>query len=87
MNAPHKDIVTGQVPAKRTKKKKWPATVDWRVSIGKLSHYHHRIIASYSLIHSRSIVVVQNRARFEKARKELKAFAKEREDLWTSQGI
>ncbi|KAJ5455748.1 uncharacterized protein N7458_004012 [Penicillium daleae] len=86
-NAPHKDIVTGIVPARRKGRKSWPATVDWKVSIGKLSPHHHRIIASYSLSHSISIVVVQNRARFEKARKELKVFAKEREQLWTSQGI
>jgi hypothetical protein len=85
--APHKDIVTGQVPAKRKEKKRWPATVDWRVSIGKLSQQHHRVIASYSLSHARSTVVFNSRARFEKARKELEEFAKQREEVWTRQGI
>ncbi|KAJ5953598.1 hypothetical protein N7454_000494 [Penicillium verhagenii] len=85
--APHKDIVTGQVPAKRKGRKRWPATVDWRVSIGKLSQRHHQVIASYSLSHARSIVIFNRRARFEKARKELKVFAKQREEVWTRQGI
>lgn len=85
--APHKDIVTGQVPAKRKGRKQWPATVDWRVSIGKLSQQHHRVIASYSLNHARSIVVFNSRARFEKARKELEVFVKQREEVWTRQGI
>ncbi|KAJ5638664.1 hypothetical protein N7528_001054 [Penicillium herquei] len=85
--APHKDIVTGQVPAKRTGRKRWPATVDWRVSIGKLSKQHHQVIASYSLSHARSVVIFNSRARFEKARKELGVFAKQREEVWTRQGI
>lgn len=84
--APHKDIIMEHVPAKRKKGKTWPATVEWKVSIDRLSQQHHRIIASYSLSHARSIVVVRNRARFEKARKELKAFAKEREETWKSHG-
>lgn len=85
--APHKDIVTGQVPAKRKGRKRWPATVDWRVSIGKLSQQHHRVIASYSLSHARSIVVLNSRALFENTRKELEVFAKQREEVWTRQGI
>ncbi|KAJ5590155.1 hypothetical protein N7450_004127 [Penicillium hetheringtonii] len=85
--APHKDIVTGHVPAKRTRRKRWPATVDWRVSIGKLSQQHHRVIASYSLSHACSIIVFNSRGRFEKARRELEEFAKEREEVWTGQGI
>lgn len=85
--APHKDIVTGQVPAKRKGRKRWPATVDWRVSIGKLSQQHHQVIASYSLSHARSIVIFNSREQFEKARKELEVFAKQREEVWTRQGI
>ncbi|CEJ60151.1 hypothetical protein PMG11_08736 [Penicillium brasilianum] len=85
--APHKDVVTGQVPAMRKRSKHWPATVDWRVSIGKLSQQHHRVITSYSLSHARSIVVFNSRARFEKARKELEVCAKQREEVWTRQGI
>lgn len=85
--APHKDIVTGQVPAKRKGRKRWPATVDWRVSIGKLAQQHHQVIASYSLSHARSIVIFNRRAGFEKARKELKVFAKQREEVWTRQRI
>lgn len=73
--APHKDIVTGQVPARRKGRKRWPVTVDWRVSISKLSQQHHQVIAFYSLSHTRSIVIFNSRARFEKARKELEVFA------------
>ncbi|KAB5569963.1 hypothetical protein GE09DRAFT_1283147 [Coniochaeta sp. 2T2.1] len=48
-DAPHKDIVKVNIPSERRGKKRWPATVAWRVSIGTLSRQHHRIIASYSL--------------------------------------
>jgi hypothetical protein len=86
-NAPHKDIVTGQVPAKRKGRKRWPATVDWKVSIGKLSQQHHQVITSYSLSQARSIVIFNSRARFVKARKQLEVFAKQREEVWKRQGI
>ncbi|KAJ5367175.1 hypothetical protein N7541_001116 [Penicillium brevicompactum] len=87
VKALRKDIVTGQVPARRKGRNRWPATVDWRVSIGKLSQQHHQVIASYSLSHARSIIIFNSRARFEKARKELELFAKQREEVWTTQGI
>ncbi|KAJ6028829.1 hypothetical protein N7540_004405 [Penicillium herquei] len=48
---------------------------------------HHQVISSYSLSHARSIVIFNSRARFEKARKELEVFAKQREEVWTRQGI
>ncbi|KAF4415126.1 hypothetical protein FACUT_13655 [Fusarium acutatum] len=48
---------------------------------------HHRIIASYSLSHARSVIIVQSRARFERARRELEIFNRERMDWWQSIGI
>jgi hypothetical protein len=86
-DAPHKDIVNVDVPTQRRGKKTWPATVAWRVSIGTLSREQHRIIASYSIGHARSFLVVRRRARFERARRELAEFQRERAETWKRQGI
>ncbi|KAF5541981.1 hypothetical protein FMEXI_7680 [Fusarium mexicanum] len=85
--APHKDIIDVSVPRRKRGRKSWPATMAWRVNIGTLTRPHHRIIASYSLSHARSIIIVQSRARFERARRELKMFNRERMDWWQSIGI
>ena len=86
-NAPHKDIVNINVPSQRRGKKTWPASVAWRVNIGTLSRDHHRILASYSLSHAESFVVVRRRARFERAKRELEVFNKTRAEVWKTQGI
>lgn len=86
-DAPHKDIINVNIPSERRGKKTWPATVAWRVSIGTLSRQHHRIIASYSLGHARSFLVVRRRARFERARRELAEFQRETAETWKRQGI
>ncbi|WEW61563.1 hypothetical protein PRK78_007054 [Emydomyces testavorans] len=86
-NAPHKDIINVHVPSERRGKNRWPATMAWRVSIGTLSCDHHRILASYSLSHAESFVVVRRRARFERAKRELEVFSKERAEVWKSQGF
>ncbi|KFY68585.1 hypothetical protein V496_00971 [Pseudogymnoascus sp. VKM F-4515 (FW-2607)] len=86
-NAPHRDISNVYVPSRKRGKKTWPATIAWRVSIGTLSRDHHRIIASYSLGHANSFVVVQRRARFERAKQELEMFGKTREEAWKAQGF
>jgi hypothetical protein len=83
-NAPHKDIINVHVPSERRGKKRWPATVAWRVNIGTLSRDHHQILASYSLSHAESFVVVRRRARFERARRELEVFSKKRVEVWKS---
>ncbi|KFY07183.1 hypothetical protein V492_07379 [Pseudogymnoascus sp. VKM F-4246] len=86
-NAPHKDISDVYIPKEKRGKKTWPETIAWRVSIGTLSRDHHRIIASYSLGHAKSFVVVQSRARFERAKQELVMFNKTREETWKAQGF
>lgn len=86
-DAPHKDIINVNIPSERRGKRTWPATVAWRVSIGTLSRQHHRIIASYSLGHARSLLVIRRRARFERARRELAEFQRERAETWKRQGI
>ncbi|KAK4126409.1 hypothetical protein N657DRAFT_307147 [Parathielavia appendiculata] len=86
-DAPHKDIINVNIPSERRGKKTWPATAAWRVSIGTLSRQHHRIIASHSLGHARSFLVVRHRARFERARRELAEFQRERAETWKRQGI
>lgn len=86
-DAPHKDIVNVAVKSVRTRKKRWPATTAWRVSIGKLSREHHQIIASYSLSHAKSFVVAQRRARFERGKRELVSFSKKRAEAWASRGV
>ncbi|KLO97739.1 uncharacterized protein FFB20_15009 [Fusarium fujikuroi] len=85
--APHKDIIDVSVPSTKRGKKLWPATVAWRVNIGTLTRPHHRIIASYSLSHAKSVIIVRNRARFERARRELEMFNAERMEWWQSNGI
>ncbi|RGP81432.1 hypothetical protein FLONG3_577 [Fusarium longipes] len=87
VKAPHKDIIDVCVPRRKRGGKFWPATVAWRVNIGTLTRPHHRIIASYSLSHANSVIIVQNRARFERARRELHMFNKERQEWWQSIGI
>lgn len=62
-------------------------TTAWRVSIGTLSSDHHRIIASYSLFHAQSFLVVRSRAKFERARRELDKFNQEREESWDRRGF
>lgn len=86
-NAPHKDVENVDVPSHRSRRKIYPATTAWRVSIGTLSREHHRIITSYSLLHAETCIVVRSRARFERARRELDVFIKERTEKWKSQGI
>jgi hypothetical protein len=86
-NAPHKDIVNVYVPSERRGKKTWLATVAWRVNIGTLSREHHRILASYSLSHAKSFVVVRSRARFERAKRDLEVFGKDRAEAWKNQGF
>ncbi|PKX91372.1 uncharacterized protein P174DRAFT_491121 [Aspergillus novofumigatus IBT 16806] len=86
-NAPHKDIVSVDVPSRKRGRKKWPATVAWRVNIGALSREQHRIIASYSLSHARLLIVVRSRARFERAKRELELFSRERMEHWSKLGI
>ncbi|KAK3297338.1 uncharacterized protein B0H64DRAFT_440811 [Chaetomium fimeti] len=86
-DAPHKDIINVDIPSERRGKKTWPATVAWRVRIGILSRQHHRVIASYSLSHARSFLVVRRRARFERAKSELAEFQRERAETWERQGI
>ncbi|GFF80016.1 hypothetical protein IFM60648_09983 [Aspergillus lentulus] len=86
-NAPHKDIVSVDVPSRKRGKKKWPATIAWRVNIGALSREQHRIIASYSLSHAQLLIVVRSRARFEKAKRELELFSRERMQHWSNLGI
>jgi hypothetical protein len=85
-NAPHKDIINVHVPAEKRGKKTWPETMAWRVSIGTLCRDHHRIITSYSLGHAESFVVVQHRARFERAKRDLEVFNKERCEVWKRRG-
>jgi hypothetical protein len=85
--APHKDIVDVHVPKQKRGKKTWPATTAWRVSIGTLSREHHRIVASYSLSHTQFVLVVRSRKRFEKAKRELEEFSKERNKPWKTQGF
>lgn len=86
-DASHKDVVQIRVPSEKRSKKTWPATMAWRVSIGALSWHRHRIIASYSLSHADSFVIVRHRARFEKAKRELELFSRQREETWKSQGV
>ena len=86
-DAPHKDIINVHVPSERRGKKTWLATMAWRVNIGTLSRDHHRILASYSLGHAESFVVVQRRARFERAKRELEVFNKKTAEVWKSQRI
>ncbi|GFF29784.1 hypothetical protein IFM61606_10419 [Aspergillus udagawae] len=86
-NAPHKDIISVDVPSRKRGKKKWPATVAWRVNIGALSREQHRIIASYSLSHAQLLIVVRSRARFERAKRELELFSRERMEHWCNLGI
>jgi hypothetical protein len=86
-NAPHRDIINVHVPNQRRRKKWWPATVAWRVHIETLSRDHHRIITSYSLSHAKSFVVHRNRARFERAKRELEVFGNKRAEVWKSQGF
>lgn len=85
--APHKDIVNIDVPREKRGKKTYPATVAWRVSIGALSRHHHRVINSYSLGHAQSFIVARSRARFERARRELDVFTRERIEVWESRGM
>ncbi|KAF5718698.1 hypothetical protein FMUND_5058 [Fusarium mundagurra] len=85
--APHKDIINVSVPRTKRGRKSWPATVAWRVNIGTLTRPHHRIIASYSLSHAKSVIIVRNRARFERAGRELEIFNRERQEWWHSIGI
>lgn len=85
-DAPHRDIINIDVPKEKRGGKTWPATVAWRVNIGTLSREQHRIIASYSLSHAKSLVVVQNRARFERAKRELELFMRARMEHWKSIG-
>lgn len=87
VKAPHRDIIDVSVPRRKRGRKSWPATVAWRVNIGTLTRPHHRIIASYSLSHAKSVIIVQNRARFERARRELEIFNRERQEWWHSIGI
>jgi hypothetical protein len=86
-NAPHKDIVNVHVPRERRGKKTWPATMAWRVNIGMLSRDHHRILASYTLSHAKSFVIVRCRARFERAKRELEVFGKSRAEVWRDFGL
>ncbi|KAH3906317.1 hypothetical protein HBI56_194990 [Parastagonospora nodorum] len=85
--APHKEIVDVHVPERKRSRKIWPATTAWRVSIGTLSREQHSIIASYSLSHAQAVVVVRNREKFEKAKKELEIFAEEQAKRWKTQGF
>ncbi|KAH4087219.1 hypothetical protein HBH69_185350 [Parastagonospora nodorum] len=85
--APHKDIVDVHVPERKRSRKIWPATTAWRVSIGTLSREQHSVIASYSLSHAQAVVVVRNREKFEKAKKELEIFAEEQAKRWKTQGF
>ncbi|CAG7560610.1 unnamed protein product [Fusarium equiseti] len=87
VKAPHKDIIDVRVPSRKRGKKSWPATVAWRVNIGTLTRPHHRIIASYSISHTKSVIIVQSRARFERAKRELQMFNKERQEWWKSIGL
>lgn len=86
-NAPHKDISNIYVPEEKRGRRTWPATTAWRVNIGNLSRDHHRIIASYSLGHAKSFIVVRRRARFERAKRELEVFNKTRSEVWKAQGF
>jgi hypothetical protein len=85
-NAPHKDVINIDVPSKKRGKKTWPATVAWRLNIGTLCRDHHRIITSYSLSHANSVIVVHRRVRFERAKRELEAFGKDRAETWKKRG-
>lgn len=85
--APHKDVIEVNVPRQKRGKKRWPATVAWRISIGTLAREHHRIIAAYSLSHAQSVIIARSRARFEKARRDLEVFGKERMRWWRSVGF
>jgi hypothetical protein len=85
-NAPHKGVVEVQVPSQKRGKKRWPATVAWRVNIGRLSRQHHRIIASYSLSHANTVVVVRSRGLFEKAKRELDVFNEEKKKILEAAG-
>ncbi|PCD23181.1 hypothetical protein AU210_014704 [Fusarium oxysporum f. sp. radicis-cucumerinum] len=87
VKAPHKDITNVYVPSRKRGRKSWPETMAWRVNIGTLTQPHHRIIASYSLSHAQSVIIVRSRARFERARRELEMFNKERVEWWQSIGI
>ncbi|KAF4442001.1 hypothetical protein F53441_11846 [Fusarium austroafricanum] len=87
VKAPHKDIIDVCVPRRKRGRKSWPATMAWRVNIGTLTRPHHRIITSYSLSHAKSVIIIQSRARFERARRELQIFNKERQEWWQSIGI
>ncbi|KAK7739268.1 hypothetical protein SLS62_011258 [Diatrype stigma] len=86
-DAPHKDLIHISVPSETRGNKTWPATVAWRVNIGALSRHHHRIIASYSLAHAESFVIVRRRARFERAKRELAVFSRNRVKTWNDHGI
>lgn len=83
--APHLDIVNVNVSSAKKGKKRWPATTAWRVNIGALSADHHRVITSYSLSHAKSIIVCRRRKCFEKAKRDLLAFSKDRVEAWKSQ--
>ena len=86
-NAPHKDIIDIHVPSMKRGKRRWPATVAWRVNIGTLSRDHHQILTSYSLGHAKSFVIVRRRAPFERAKRESQAFHTKQAEVWKSQGI
>ncbi|KAJ5160551.1 uncharacterized protein N7482_007555 [Penicillium canariense] len=85
--APHKDVVNIDVPSKPRGKKTWPPTIAWRVNIGMLSPRHHQIITSYILGHARSLIIVRSRARYERAKRDLEVFSRERAEAWTRQGF
>jgi hypothetical protein len=80
-NTPHKGIVNDHVPDEKRGKKRWPATMAWRVNIRILSQKHHRMIAYYSLSHAVAFVIVQRRAQFERARREIEIFSKKRAEV------
>lgn len=86
-DAPHKDMIDVHVPGVKRSQKSYPPTTAWRVSIGALSRDHHRIIAAYSLGHAKSFVVVRDRGRFERAKRHLEVFTKERLESWERQGF
>jgi hypothetical protein len=86
-NAPHKDIVSVDVPSRKRGKKKWPATVAWRVNIGALSREQHRIIASCSLSRAQVLIAVRSRARFARAKRELEWFSRGRMEHWANLGM
>ncbi|KAG2005319.1 hypothetical protein GB937_008862 [Aspergillus fischeri] len=86
-NAPHKDIVSVDIPSRKRGRKKWPVTVVWTVNIGAMTREQHRIIASYSFSHAQLLIVVRSRAQFEKAKRELELFSRERMEHWSNLGI